>query len=139
MVDKQTILHDVSVVVPFNTGSDHHLLQVKIVLDEVREKKVLLLTLKEQRVKVMDEVWLQEAIGNKYWDQLQETDEDQEVLIQKLKECLRKAKVASQTETGGKSKKLLDKWRNMKRKGKDLVDYSVEKYRKEKFLKTVQK
>lgn len=55
-------MQDVSIIAPFNTGSDHHLLRAKIVINGIREKKALHLASKEERVKVYDETRLQEAI-----------------------------------------------------------------------------
>ena len=89
------MLHDVSLVTPFKTGSDHRPIIAKIVLNEKRKKKVLQLTWREQCVKVVDDAQLKEAIEKENWDQLNEIDEDYDSHIQMLKDFLRKAKVTS--------------------------------------------
>ncbi|KAL7868247.1 hypothetical protein SRHO_G00096310 [Serrasalmus rhombeus] len=128
LVDKRCIIQDVSVIAPFNTGSDHRLVQAKIV-DEQREARALHLTSREQRVKVMNKAQLRDAIVNERWDLRQGIDEDYDSLVQKLKECLRKAKVSSPKEPCGRisegTKKMMEKWRNMKHDGSDLVEYSI--------------
>lgn len=74
LVDKQRILQDVSVIVPFNTSSKHRLLRAKIVIDGMREKKALHLASKEECVKVYDEMGLQEAIKQETWHQIDKID-----------------------------------------------------------------
>ncbi|KAL7850233.1 hypothetical protein SRHO_G00195820 [Serrasalmus rhombeus] len=82
-------------------------------------------------------------------------NEEYNSLVQKLKESLRKSKVASPKEPCGRilegTKKMIEKRRNMKYDGSDLSEYSIlckairqhleedfEKFRKEKFLKAAQ-
>uniref|UniRef100_A0A8C9U0V1 Endonuclease/exonuclease/phosphatase domain-containing protein n=1 Tax=Scleropages formosus TaxID=113540 RepID=A0A8C9U0V1_SCLFO len=155
LVDKRRILQDVSVVTPFNTGSDHRLLRAKIVIDRTKEKKTLHLTSREERVKVYDGKRLQEAMERKSWCRIDGIDDDYDSLIEKLKECLREAKEAGPREQKGRiseeTKKLLEKRKNMKRTAEDHLEYSIlsrvirlqlkrdfEKYRMEKLLKAAE-
>ncbi|XP_036365363.1 uncharacterized protein LOC115219685 [Octopus sinensis] len=148
LVDKRRILHDVSVVSPFNTGSDHRLVRARVVIDGKREKMALYLASGGGRVRVYNEANLQEAIMQEDWCQGDGIDDDYNPLIGKLKECLRKAKGVCLREKKGsiseETTKLLEKRKNMKRTIEDHLEYSIlsrvirqqdfEAYRMEKLL-----
>ncbi|XP_029652865.1 craniofacial development protein 2-like [Octopus sinensis] len=129
LVDKQRILHDVSVVTPFNTGSDHRLMRARVVFDGKKKKMALYLASKGKRVRVYNEVKLQEAIMQENWCQGDGIDDDYNSLIGKLKECLRKAKRVCLREKKGRiseeTTKLLEKRKNMKRTIEDHLEYSL--------------
>nr|XP_032632457.1 craniofacial development protein 2-like [Chelonoidis abingdonii] len=55
LVNKRCIVQDVSVVQPFNIGSDHRLLRVKLIFDEAVEKKALQMANRKQCLKTFDE------------------------------------------------------------------------------------
>lgn len=56
--------------------------------DEIRTKMVVQISLKYQYVKTLDVKQLQEGIKKKTWSQRGELDEDNDLLVQKIKGCI---------------------------------------------------
>ncbi|XP_052823576.1 uncharacterized protein LOC128247647 [Octopus bimaculoides] len=92
LVDTRHILQDVSMIAPLNTRSDHHLLWMKIVINELKEEKAFLILMKNQRVKAFDVTQLHDATKRKVWSEVEELDLNYNSLVQKIKNCMRKVK-----------------------------------------------
>ncbi len=129
LIDRRRLLQDVSVVEPFNTGSDHRLLRAKLVLDNIREKKALHISLQNQRSKVFDEMVLQDAIEKENWSQLEDIDADYDSLTKKLKACFLRSTIDCQQNREERlsveTKQLMEKRKNMKRSKENIVEYSI--------------
>ncbi|KAG6932570.1 craniofacial development protein 2, partial [Chelydra serpentina] len=153
LVNKKRIVQDVSVVQPFNTGSDHRLLRAKLIFDEAVEKKALQMANRKQQPKTFDEAKLKKAISGFDWSQMEKCDEDYSIFADKLRCCIKAAEIKKLKKAKGRisieTKSLLEKRRNMKRSSDNNLEYSIlcklirrklkddfENFRKEKLLKT---
>ncbi|KAG6926908.1 hypothetical protein G0U57_010923, partial [Chelydra serpentina] len=149
------IIQDISVAQPFNTGSGHRLLRVKLVFDEAVEKKALQMANRKQQPKTFDEAKLKKAISGFDWSQMEKCDEDYSIFADKLRCCIKAAEIKKLKKAKGRisieTKSLLEKRRNMKRSSDNNLEYSIlcklirrklkddfENFRKEKLLKTAE-
>lgn len=100
----------------------HRFYQAKVIVNEIREKKALYISMKNQREKAFAVTQLEVQ------SQLEEFDESYNHQVQKAKSPTWKAKTEGQWKPGGKNsketKEMVEKRKTIKGNMKDL-DYSI--------------